>query len=44
MKSKELYRNKIKSYIIWAGMTMHEAVEILADEYGCPQSIGQAKT
>lgn len=39
MKSKELYRNKIKSYIIWAGMTMHEAVEILADEYGWSSSV-----
>ena len=27
MKSKEIYRNEIKSYIIRAGMTMSEAVE-----------------
>ena len=34
MRNKEIYRNEIKSYIIRAGMTMSEAVEILADEYG----------
>ena len=29
MRNKEIYRNEIKSYIIRAGMTMSEAVEIL---------------
>lgn len=33
MRSKEIYRNEIKSYIIRAGMTMNEAVE-LADVLG----------
>ena len=33
MRNKEIYRNEIKSYIIRAGMTMSEAVDILADEY-----------
>ena len=28
MRNKEIYRNEIKSYIIRAGMTMSEAVEI----------------
>lgn len=39
MRNKEIYRNEIKSYIIRAGMTMSEAVEILADEYGWSNSI-----
>lgn len=39
MKNKEIYRNEIKSYIIRAGMTMSEAVEILADEYGWSSSV-----
>ena len=39
MRNKELYRNEIKSYIIRAGMTMSEAVEILADEYGWSSSV-----
>ena len=39
MKSKEIYRNEIKSYIIRAGMTMSEAVEILADEYVWSSSV-----
>lgn len=39
MKNKEIYRNKIKSYIIRSGMTMSEAVEILADEYGWSRSV-----
>ena len=38
MKNKEIYRNEIKSYIIRAGMTMSEAVE-LADEYGWSSSV-----
>ena len=39
MKSKEIYRNEIKSYIIRAGMTMSKAVEILADEYVWSSSV-----
>ena len=39
MRNKEIYRNEIKSYIIRAGMTMSEAVEILADEYGWSSSV-----
>ena len=39
MKSKEIYRNEIKSYIIRAGMTMSEAVETLAEEYGWSGSV-----
>ena len=39
MRNKEQYRNEIKSYIIRAGMTMSEAVEILADEYGWSGSV-----
>ena len=34
MRKAEDYRNEIKSYIVRAGMTMSELVEILADEYG----------
>ena len=34
MKNNEKYRNEIKSCIVWAGMTMSEVVDILADEYG----------
>lgn len=40
MRNKEIYRNEIKSYIIRAGMTMSEAVEILADEYGWSSLMG----
>ena len=39
MRNKEIYRNEIKSYIVRAGMTMSEAVEILADEYGWSSSV-----
>ena len=39
MRNKEIYRNDINSYIIRAGMTMSEAVEILADEYGWSGSV-----
>ena len=39
MRNKEIYRNEIKSYIVRAGMTMGEAVEILADEYGWSSSV-----
>lgn len=39
MRNNEIYRNEIKSYIIRAGMTMSEAVEILADEYGWSSSV-----
>src|SRR5699024_3593301 len=39
MRNKEIYRNEIKSYIIRAGMTMSEAVDILADEYGWSSSV-----
>jgi len=39
MRNKDIYRNEIKSYIIRAGMTMSEAVEILADEYGWSSSV-----
>ena len=39
MRNKEICRNEIKSYIIRAGMTMSEAVEILADEYGWSSSV-----
>ena len=42
MRNKEIYRNEIKSYIIRAGMTMSEAVEILADEYGWSSSVHAA--
>ena len=34
MKNSESYRNEIKSYIVRAGMTMNEAVELFADVYG----------
>ncbi|MGI6260621.1 MAG: LLM class flavin-dependent oxidoreductase [Acutalibacteraceae bacterium] len=34
MKNNEKYRNEIKSCIVWAGMTISEVVDILADEYG----------
>ena len=49
MRNKEIYRNEIKSYIIRAGMTMSEAVEILADEYPalakkCEVSLPDEKT
>lgn len=39
MRNNEIYQNEIKSYIIRAGMTMSEAVEILADEYGWSSSV-----
>lgn len=39
MRNKEIYRNEIKSYTIWAGMTMSEAVEILVDECGWSSSV-----
>ena len=39
MRNKEIYRTEIKSYIIRAGMTMSEAVEILADEYSWSSSV-----
>lgn len=39
MRNKEICRNEIKSYIIRAGMTMSEAVDILADEYGWSSSV-----
>lgn len=39
MRNKEIYRNEIKSYIIREGMTMSEAVDILADEYGWSSSV-----
>ena len=39
MKKKEVYRNEIKSYIIRSGMTMSQAVEILADEYDWSGSV-----
>lgn len=38
MKNDESYRNEIKAYIVRAGMTMNEVVEILADEYGWSSS------
>ena len=39
MRKAEDYRNEIKSYIVRAGMTMSELVEILADEYGWSASV-----
>ena len=33
------YRNEIKAYIVRAGMTMSEVVEVLADEYGWSSSV-----
>ena len=32
MSDHENYRNEIKAYIVRAGMTMSEVVEVLADE------------
>ena len=43
MRNNEIYRNEIKSYIIRAGMTMSEAVEILVEQQR-PQPVGQAET
>ena len=39
MRKAEDYRNEIKSYIVRAGMTMSELIEILADEYGWSASV-----
>ena len=39
MENKKSIRNEIKSYIIRAGMTMNEVVELLADEYGWSSSV-----
>lgn len=39
MRNKNTNRNEIKSYIVRAGMTMSEAVEILADEHGWSGSV-----
>lgn len=38
MRSKVICRNGINSYVIWVGMTMREAVKILADKYGWSSS------
>ena len=32
-------RNEIKSYIVRAGMSMQDAVDLLADEYGWSRSV-----
>ena len=39
METSKTVRNEIKSYIIRAGMTMNEVVELLADEYGWSSSV-----
>ena len=39
METNKTVRNEIKSYIIRAGMTMNEVVELLADEYGWSSSV-----
>lgn len=39
MRKAEAYRNEIKSYIVRAGMTMSELVEVLAAEYGWSASV-----
>ena len=39
MSDHENYRNEIKAYIVRAGMTMSEVVEVLADEYGWSSSV-----
>lgn len=39
IRKAEDYRNEIKSYIVRAGMTMSELVEILADGYGWSASV-----
>ena len=39
MKQAKTYRNEIKSYMVRAGMTMSEFVEILADDYGWSASV-----
>lgn len=39
MSDHENYRNEIKAYIVRAGMTMSEVVEILDDEYGWSSSV-----
>lgn len=36
---KSNLRNEIKSYIVRQGMTMHEVVDLLADEYGRSDSV-----
>ncbi|MDO4648742.1 MAG: LLM class flavin-dependent oxidoreductase [Eubacteriales bacterium] len=35
----EKWRNEIKAYIVRSGLTMNEAVEILAREYGWSRSV-----
>ena len=39
MSDYENCRNEIKAYIVRAGMTMSEVVEVLADEYGWSSSV-----
>lgn len=39
MKKSKNYRNEIKSYIVRAGMTMTEVIELLSDEYGWSSSV-----
>ena len=39
MNSNERYRNEIRVYTVQAGITMSEAVNILADEYGWNGSV-----
>lgn len=34
-----MLRNEIKSYIVRTGMTMQDAVDLLADEYGWSRSV-----
>ncbi len=35
----EKWRNEIKAYIVRAGMTMNEVIEILANKYGWSRSV-----
>ncbi|MDO4650038.1 MAG: LLM class flavin-dependent oxidoreductase [Eubacteriales bacterium] len=35
----EKWRNEIKAYIVRAGMTMNELVEVLAKDYGWSRSV-----
>ena len=39
MRKSNNYRNEIKSYIVRAGMTMSEVVEMLGEEYGWSGSV-----
>ena len=39
LNKAEYCRNEVKSFVAWKGMTMTEAVKLLADEHGWSSSV-----